>query len=180
MRFLLGRQAGQLLVAEQVLALAEAVEHALGDGRVEQVLAGPDGPDGPDQLVALDLLEDIAGRPGHDRGEQGLVVGEAGQHQHLGLGAGGADVAGGLDPGAVGEADVHDDHVGQGLGGDGHGLPAELASAHTTTSVVSASSSLMPSRTTWWSSTSMTRSGGRSCPHPGSRRAGPPPPGRAC
>ena len=40
-----------------------------------------------------------------------------------GLGPGGADVAGGLDPGAVLEADVHHDHVGQGLGGDGHGLP---------------------------------------------------------
>jgi hypothetical protein len=59
-----------------VLALAQAVEHALGHGRVEQVLAGPDGPDGPDQLVAADL----------------------------------------------GEADVHHDHVGQGLGGHGHGF----------------------------------------------------------
>ena len=35
---------------------------------------------------------------------------------------GGPDVAGGLDAGAVLEADVHHDHVGQGLGGDGHGL----------------------------------------------------------
>src|SRR4029453_9951965 len=100
-----------------------------------------------------DLLEGIPGGPGHDRGEQGLVVGEGGEHQHLGGRVGGADVAGGLDPGAVLEADVHEDDVGQGRG-------AEPASAQTTTSVVSASSSLMPSRTTWWSSTSITRNGG--------------------
>jgi len=45
-----------------------------------------------------------------------------GEHEHRGVGAGGADVAGGLDPGAVLEADVHDDHVREGPGGDGHGL----------------------------------------------------------
>jgi hypothetical protein len=116
--FLLGRQARQLLVLEQVLAFAEPVQHAFGDGRVQQALAGPHGPDGPEKVGAADLFEDVAGRAGHDRGEQGLVVGEAGQHQDLGGGAGGADVAGGLDPGAVGEADVHHDHIGQGLGGD--------------------------------------------------------------
>jgi len=75
-----------------------------------------------DQVVAADLLEDIAGGAGHDRGEQGLVVGEGGEHQHLGLGSGGADLAGGLDAAAVLEPDVHDDHVGEGAVGFGDGL----------------------------------------------------------
>ena len=140
-------EAGQLLVLEQMLAL-EAVQHALGDGRIQQALAGPDGADGPHQLVPLDLFEDIAGRAGHDRGEQGLVVGEGGQHQDLGGGAGGADVAGGLDPGAVLEADVHHHDVGQGLGGGGHGVAGGAGlGAHDHVGDV-ASSSLMPSRTT--------------------------------
>src|SRR6266540_4879832 len=109
---LLGREAGQLLVLHQVLALAEAVQDALGDGRVQQALALAHGPNGPDQFAPLDLLQDIAGGSGHDRGEEGVVVGERGQNQDLDLWAAGLDLSSGLDPAPVGEAHVHDYDVG--------------------------------------------------------------------
>jgi hypothetical protein len=50
-----------VFVLEQVLARAEPVQHALGDGRVEQALAGAHRPDGLDEVVAADLLEHVAG-----------------------------------------------------------------------------------------------------------------------
>src|SRR6266511_563497 len=120
---LLGGQPGQALVAHQVLALAEAVQDGRGDREVEQALAISDGPDGPDQLAGLDLLEDVPGGPGHDRGEQRLVVGEGRQHDDPGRRAAGPDLPGGLDPGAVFQADVHDHDVGTGPFGLVDGLP---------------------------------------------------------
>src|SRR6266545_3149463 len=121
--FLLRRQPGQALVAHQVLALAEAVQDGRGDRGIQQALARADRPDGPDQLAGLDLLEDVSGGPRHDRGEQRLVVGERGQHEDLRGRPPGPDLAGGLDPGAVLQADVHDHHVGTGPFGLVDGLP---------------------------------------------------------
>ena len=50
------REAGQLLILKQVLALAQAVEHALGNRRVEQVLPAPtaDGRGGPERRSVRD------------------------------------------------------------------------------------------------------------------------------
>src|ERR1700730_14302183 len=64
---LLGRKPRQAFVAEQVLALAKAVENAFRYRGVEQVLTGADGPKGPPQVSTLDRLEHVSGRPGHDR-----------------------------------------------------------------------------------------------------------------
>ena len=49
--------------------------------RVEQRLARGDAADGVDEVVAPDLLEQVAGRARHDRVEQRLVVGERREHQ---------------------------------------------------------------------------------------------------
>jgi hypothetical protein len=73
---LLGRQAGQLLVLHQVLALSQPVQDAPGDGGVEQAFTLAHRPDRSNQLASPDLLEDVTGRSGHDRREQGLVVRE--------------------------------------------------------------------------------------------------------
>src|ERR1700680_668456 len=70
----LGREPGKAFVPEQVLALAKPVENAFCHGRVEQVLPSTDSPNGPHQVTTLHLLEHISGSPGHDRGEEGLVI----------------------------------------------------------------------------------------------------------
>src|SRR6202165_5469590 len=95
---LLGREPGKPLIAEQVLALAKAIENGFRDGRIEQVLTGPDGPNGAHQIAAMYLLEDVSRSPGHDRSEQRLVVGEGRQHQDPRNGEAGAEPPGGLRP----------------------------------------------------------------------------------
>ena len=67
-------------------AVAQALEHALGDVRVEQRLTGRDPPDRVDELGALDLLEQVAGGAGHDRVEQRFVVGERSEDHALNFG----------------------------------------------------------------------------------------------
>ena len=64
-------------------AVADALEHPLGDRRVEQRLPGRDPADRVDQVGAADLLEHVAGGAGHDRGEQRLVVLVRGEDQAL-------------------------------------------------------------------------------------------------
>ncbi len=124
--FLLG-EAGQGVRGGGLVA--HPAHDAAGGFGVEQGLAGGDGADRADEVGAADLLEDVAGGAGHDRVEEGLVVGEAGQHEAGELGHGGADLAADGDAVAVGEADVEDGDVGfeggdagQGSGGRA-GLP---------------------------------------------------------
>src|SRR6202165_5919656 len=104
---LLGREPGKPLIAEQVLALAKAIENGFRDGRIEQVLTGPDGPNGAHQIAAMYLLEDVSRSPGHDRSEQRLVVGEGRQHQDLRIGEAGADLPGGGERAPVRNPDIH-------------------------------------------------------------------------
>ena len=66
-----------------MLPLAQTIEHALGHRRVEETLALSYSADSPDQVAALDLFQYVAGRPGHDRGEERFIVGERRQHQNL-------------------------------------------------------------------------------------------------
>src|SRR3984893_17463886 len=70
---LLGRQPRESLVLEELFSLAQPVEDALGDCRVEETLSGSDRPNRPDEVGALDLLEDVAGGARHDRGEQRII-----------------------------------------------------------------------------------------------------------
>ena len=65
-----------------------------------------------DQVAAADLLQQVAAGAGDDRRQHRLLVRVAGQHHDARLRAGGADLAAGLDPGAIGQADVHDHQVG--------------------------------------------------------------------
>ena len=102
---------GQLVL---VALVSDPVEHPGGDERVEQRAPGGDLADAVDQVGAADLLEHVAGRPGHDRGVDGLVLGERGQHDAGDLRVPGADLAADLDPVAVGQPDVEDGHVGRG------------------------------------------------------------------
>jgi hypothetical protein len=97
-----------------MLALSQPIEDALGDSGIEQTLATADRQDGPNQVGALDLLQDIAGGAGHDRGEERLVVGEGSEHQDLRVWQTRTDLPGGLDSAPVRQANVHDDHVGPG------------------------------------------------------------------
>ena len=70
--------------------------------RVEETLALSYSADSPDQVAALDLFQYVAGRPGHDRGEERFIVGERRQHQNLRFRQLGADLAGGFDAAAIG------------------------------------------------------------------------------
>ena len=54
--------------------VAEAVEDPGGHRRVQRRLAGRHVTHRLDEVVAPDLLEDVARSPGHDRGKQCLVV----------------------------------------------------------------------------------------------------------
>src|ERR1700674_280297 len=104
---LLGREPGKPLIAEQVLALAKAIENGFRDGRIEQVLTGPDGPNGAHQIAAMYLLEDVSRSPRHDRSEQRLVVGEGRQHQDLRIGGRWAASRWRVDPAPLRKPDSH-------------------------------------------------------------------------
>src|SRR5215469_8885242 len=109
---LLGRQAGKALVAPQVLALAQALEHGGGAGGVEQALSLTDRADGPDQVAAADLLQDVTTGASHDGSKEGLVICERGEHQYLRVRSLRSDLARRLDAAAISQPDVHHDHVG--------------------------------------------------------------------
>src|SRR6266496_863451 len=110
---LLRAQPGQPLVPQQMLARPQPLQHPGGHRRVQQAVPGRHRAHRAQQVGGVDLLEHIAGRARQDRGEQRLVVGKRGQHQHLDVGVGGADLTGGLDAAAVGQPHVHDDHLRQ-------------------------------------------------------------------
>jgi hypothetical protein len=86
---------------------------------VEQRLARGHGADGLDQVGATHLLEQVAGRTGHDRLEQRLVVGVGGEHQAGDLGVLRAHLAAHLHAVAVGQTDVEHRHLRAGWPGCG-------------------------------------------------------------
>ena len=83
-----------------------------GVRRVEQRLAVGDLPDHVEEVVAHDLLEHIARRPGHDRGEQRLVVVVRGEDECLDVRSDGSDGSAHLDAGPVGESGIEHGDVG--------------------------------------------------------------------
>ena len=143
-----------------LLAVAQPLEHALRWPGVEQRLARRHLADRVDEVVAADLLEDVAGGAGHDRVEQGLVVGERRQHQALHLGMRRADLAAHLDAAAVGQAHVEHGDVGP-CGGDAVAAPRRSCRPRRRPRCrrSSPSSSGSPRRTTSWSSSRNTRMG---------------------
>jgi signal transduction histidine kinase len=92
--------------------VAQALEHLRRDAGVEQRAAAADGADGLHEVVAADLLEDVAGGAREDRVEQRVVVGERRQHQHAQVGHPAAQVAAERDAVAVGQAYVEHRDVG--------------------------------------------------------------------
>ncbi len=91
--------------------LADPGKDPLGDRRIEERLAAPDRLQRRHEVARPDLLEQVAGRTRHDRRQDRLVVRERGQHDDARVGQVGPDLAAGLDPGAVGQADIHDHDV---------------------------------------------------------------------
>src|SRR5438067_997160 len=63
--------------------VAHPFQNAGRHARVEKRLARSHAADGIDEISPLDLFQEIAGRTGHDRVEQRLVVGERRQDQAL-------------------------------------------------------------------------------------------------
>ena len=57
-----------------LLPLAKSVEYALGSDRIEERLTDGDLSDGFDEVIASDVLQDVAGRARHDGVEQRLIV----------------------------------------------------------------------------------------------------------
>jgi hypothetical protein len=74
-------------------------------------------PDRVGDLVQRDVLEQVAARAGPDRLEEILLLVADREDDDLGARGGLLDRPAGLDPVAAGHADVHQDDVGQRLGG---------------------------------------------------------------
>ena len=92
--------------------VAQPPQYPVGQRRVEERLPGRHPAHVVDQAVPADLLEDVARGPGHDRGEQGLVIGVGREHDARRARQPGPDVPADLDTAAVREAHVEDGDVG--------------------------------------------------------------------
>jgi len=92
--------------------LAHTLEHPLRERRVQQRLPSPDRFHCPDQVVAADLLEHVAARPGSDGVEQHLVLGVRGKHDHLGFGCLFDDLSAGVNAASSQQPNVHHHDVG--------------------------------------------------------------------
>ena len=147
--------------------LRTPVQHPRGDGRVEQRLPGGDLADRVDQVGAPDLLEHVAGRAGHDRGEQRLVVVVRREDQRLDRRVDRPDVAADLDARAVGQPRVEHRHVGAQRRDPARRVLGASRTRRPPRCRRSASSrSRSPRRTTSWSSSRNTRIGRESsCLH---------------
>ena len=102
-------QPGQRVGALRLIA--HPLHDPAGRLRVEQGLPGGDRAHRADQVGAADLLEHIAGRPGHDRVEERLVVTVGGEHQAGHAGHLRPDLPAHRHPVAVRQAHVQNRHV---------------------------------------------------------------------
>ena len=89
----------------------QAVEESLDERRVDEGVAGGDVGDRLGQRRAADLLEQVAGGAGHDRGEQGFVVVVRREDEAPGAGAAHLDLTAHVDAAAVGQARVEQRHL---------------------------------------------------------------------
>ena len=126
--FLLGEigEGAGLLEAARV---SKTLEHALGDGGVEQRSAGRNRAHRIHQLGRADPLEDVARRARVDRREERIGVRVAGEHHDRGRRELSGDGAAGIDPRTVRHPDVHHDHVRTGLARQPHRLVARAGLA---------------------------------------------------
>ena len=95
--------------------IGQRVDEARGDGRIDHGVAGVRGPHRPSELRGLGVLEQVAGGPGLERRQQPLVLEEARQHDHAGLGSPPAPLAQlphRADAVEPRHHEVHQDHVG--------------------------------------------------------------------
>ena len=102
-------QPGQRVGALRLVA--HPLHDPAGRLRVEQGPPGGDRAHRADQVGAADLLEHIAGRPGHDRVEERLVVTVGGEHQAGHAGHLRPDLPAHRHPVAVRQAHVQNRHV---------------------------------------------------------------------
>ena len=121
-----GEGAGLLEAAR----VAEPIEDAARDRRVEQRPSGRHGSHGVDELARADPLQDVARRAGVDRVEQRLGVRVAGEHDDRRAAELGGDGATGVDPRPVRHPDVHHHDVGPELPRQPHGLVARGRTGH--------------------------------------------------
>ena len=89
----------------------DPLEHLRGDRRVQRRLAGGHAAHRVDEVVAAHLLEDVAGRTGHDRGEQRVVVVVRREDERLDARVLRAHVPAHVDARAVGQTPVEDRDV---------------------------------------------------------------------
>ena len=110
----------------------EGLDQAPGDAGREQGVAAVDGGHRGEQPFRPGVLEQEPGGSGAQRAVDVLVEVEGGQHEHPGRASAGLgqDALGGLDAVHAGHPDVHQDHVGQGFGGEPHRFLAVTGLAH--------------------------------------------------
>src|SRR6476620_1651570 len=109
--FLLRGEPGEPLVLHQVLALPQPSEAGSRHQGVKKAFPSSHRSDRSNELAGSNLFQDVSGGAGHDRREEGFVIGERGKHQHVRGRMMRADLSGRLDPAPVGEPDVHHDHI---------------------------------------------------------------------
>ncbi len=93
-------------------ARTKPLEDASRDRGIEQVLSRGHSPHRVDEVVRADLLQEVARRPGEDRLEERLVVGERGEDETRRARMKRADVATRFDAVSVLEPDIEHGDVG--------------------------------------------------------------------
>lgn len=95
------------------LGIANAIQKFLGHRWVDKRLTRSHSADSRREIVALYLFEHESRRPGQNRLEHRLVVGERGQHEARNFGKLRPDITTDLDPASVGQLYVEDRNVGR-------------------------------------------------------------------
>ncbi len=119
-QYVQGRRA--LRTLRHTLLPGEGLDQAAGDAGREKRIADLHGTYGDQQPLGPGVLQQEPGSPGAQRPVDVLVQIERGQDQDARAGTVslGEDALGGLDAVHAGHPDVHEDHVGPGLGGQSH------------------------------------------------------------